>query len=107
MAGMTNSFANVNEYRNSTIYTTLFPCTNCSKLIAALGVKKVVYLNARTDVDDYISSCILLNKAGVECIDFRELTNSDNIEFDLSENEKNNIKIRKRSLSQKQNTNLS
>ena len=100
MAGMTSSYASVNDFHNSTIYTTLFPCTNCAKLIASLGVKRVVYLHARTNCDDYVSSRILLNNANVECVDFKELTGNqlEGIDIDFNENEKNVTRIRKRSI---------
>ena len=36
-----NSILNL---KNSTIYTTLYPCNDCSKLIIQSGIKKVIYL---------------------------------------------------------------
>jgi dCMP deaminase len=29
--------------KNSTLYTTMYPCQECAKLIAAVGIKRVVY----------------------------------------------------------------
>lgn len=95
MSAATNYTGSINEFKDSTLYVTLFPCTNCAKLIASLGVKKVVYLNARKNCDDFICASILLNKSNVECVDFKKLYNLDNIELDFTENEKNNVKIKR------------
>lgn len=35
--------------RNSILYTSLFPCSVCSKLIIVAGIKKVVYLQDYSD----------------------------------------------------------
>lgn len=105
MAGMGNYSGPVKDFKNSTLYVTLFPCTNCSKLISELGVKRLVYLNARKN-EDYVYSCILLNRAGVELIDFKEVyPNLHGVELDLKEDEKNNIRILSKSMINK-NTNL-
>ena len=96
MAGMGNYSGTVKDFKNSTLYVTLFPCTMCAKLISELGVKRIVYLNARKDNEDFITSSILLSKAGIELVDFKELNHSlKEVEIDLTENEKNNISIRR------------
>lgn len=48
--------------KNSTLYITLSPCRECSKLIHQSGIKRVVYANAYKD----ISGLKFLEKAGVE-----------------------------------------
>ena len=98
MAGMVNSKSSVDDFRNSTLYVTLFPCSNCAKLIASLGVKRVVFLNARKDSEDYICSSILLSKSNVECIDFRTISDNliEQVQLDITEDEKNNIKIKRK-----------
>ena len=45
--------------RNSTIYLSCFPCSECAKLIVAAGVKEVVYKDQYTD--DKLSTLILEN----------------------------------------------
>lgn len=50
--------------KNSTLYVTLSPCTQCSKLIHQAGIKRVVYANAYKD-DAGIK---FLEKAGIEII---------------------------------------
>ena len=96
MAGIQDSKASIKDYENSTLYVTLFPCINCAKLIATLKVKKLVYLNARKG-EEFECANILLSKANVEVVDFRELSNNliQYFELDMNEDEKNNIKIRR------------
>lgn len=48
--------------KNATLYITLSPCTQCSKLIHQAGIKRVVYANAYKDS----SGLEFLEKAGVE-----------------------------------------
>ena len=48
--------------KNSTLYITLSPCKECSKLIHQSGIKRVVYANAYKDT----SGIDFLEKAGVE-----------------------------------------
>lgn len=47
---------------NATLYITLSPCTQCSKLIHQAGIKRVVYANAYRDT----AGLEFLEKAGVE-----------------------------------------
>jgi dCMP deaminase len=46
----------------ATLYITLSPCTQCSKLIHQAGIKRVVFANAYKDA----SGIDFLDKAGVE-----------------------------------------
>ncbi|MFQ3304991.1 MAG: dCMP deaminase [Polaribacter sp.] len=48
--------------KNATLYITLSPCTQCSKLIHQAGIKRVVYANAYKDA----AGLKFLEKAGVE-----------------------------------------
>ena len=48
--------------KNSTLYITLSPCKECSKLIHQSGIKRVVYANKYKDT----SGLEFLEKAGVE-----------------------------------------
>ncbi len=47
--------------KGATLYITLSPCTQCSKLIHQAGIKRVVYANAYKD----LSGLDFLEKAGV------------------------------------------
>ena len=93
MNGSMNYRGSLKDFENGTLYVTLFPCTNCAKLIASLKIKKLVYLNARVN-DDYECANILLSRSNIECIDFRSEYNTvKKLELDVDANEKNNIKI--------------
>ena len=48
--------------KNATLYITLSPCTQCSKLIHQAGIKRVVYANAYKEN----AGLKFLEKAGVE-----------------------------------------
>lgn len=51
-----------NNSNGATLYITLSPCRECSKLVLQSGIKRVVYLNAYKDD----SGVKFLEKAGVE-----------------------------------------
>ncbi len=53
----------------ATLYITLSPCKECSKLIHQSGIKRVVYQNAYRDT----SGLDFLQKAGVEVVQISEL----------------------------------
>jgi len=50
--------------KNATLYVTLSPCTQCSKLIHQAGIKRVVYAKAYKDN----AGIKFLEKAGIEII---------------------------------------
>lgn len=54
---------------NATLYITLSPCKECSKLIHQSGIKRVVYQNAYRDT----SGVDFLVKAGIEVSQIEEL----------------------------------
>jgi dCMP deaminase len=57
--------------KGCSIYVTLFPCNECAKLIIQSGIKKVIYLSDKyTNSDITIASRILLEKSGIEFIQF-------------------------------------
>ena len=49
----------------STLYVTLFPCSECAKLISAFDIKEVVYGEIRDDIDSICSKRTLTN-SGIE-----------------------------------------
>jgi len=55
--------------KNSTLYITMSPCKECSKLIHQSGVKRVVYFTKYKDT----SGIDFLEKAGVELTHLNEL----------------------------------
>lgn len=54
---------------NSTLYITLSPCKECSKLIHQSGIKRVVYKNGYRDT----SGIDFLVKAGIEVVQIEDL----------------------------------
>lgn len=56
--------ASTQSSEGATLYITLSPCKQCSKLIHQAGIKRVVYSNAYKDT----SGLDFLNKAGVELL---------------------------------------
>lgn len=54
------------DLKGSTIYTSLFPCNECAKMIIQFGIKHVVYLEDKyADKDEYTASKMLLKEAQV------------------------------------------
>lgn len=55
-----------------TIYTALFPCNECAKVIIQVGIREVVYLSDKYAASDSVkASRRMFDQAGVQC---RELT---------------------------------
>lgn len=53
--------------KGSRIYTTLFPCNECTKAIIQSGIKKVIYLSDKYhETDSTIASKNMLRAAGVK-----------------------------------------
>jgi dCMP deaminase len=50
--------------KDSTIYITHYPCINCFKMIAAAGVKHIIYLNdyKNNDIINKLSNNIIIEK---------------------------------------------
>jgi len=55
--------------KGATLYITLSPCKECSKLIHQAGIKRVVFINAYKD----LSGVKFLEKAGVEITHLSEV----------------------------------
>ena len=99
MNGAANYRGSIKDFEGGTLYITLFPCTNCAKVISSLKIKKLVYLNAREDCEDYEYANILLKNCNIECIRFIDLIDSvKSVELDTDGDEKSYIKIKKRTL---------
>jgi dCMP deaminase len=55
------------DLTGATIYVTLFPCNECTKLIIQSGIKRVVYdCDKYADTDGVIASKKLLDLAGIQ-----------------------------------------
>lgn len=64
------------DMENAKIYTDLFPCNECAKLIIQAGIKEVIYLSDKyKDTDSVIASKALFDVCGVKYRHF----DSDNL----------------------------
>ena len=55
-----------NNIKGAKIYTTLFPCNECTKAIIQKGIKKIIYKSDKyADSDTVIASKKMLDAAGV------------------------------------------
>lgn len=59
----------VNSARNSTLYLTMSPCRDCSKLVHQAGIKRLVFINGYKDM----CGVDFLKEAGVEVVHFPEV----------------------------------
>lgn len=57
-----------NSAEGATLYITLSPCKDCSKLILQAGIKRVVFINAYKDT----SGLDFLNQAGIEVVQIEQ-----------------------------------
>jgi len=71
-----------NDLNGCILYSTLFPCNECSKTIVQSGISEVVYLSDKyKDMEQTIASRFILNMAGVK---YRQLVSEAKIEIDLN-----------------------
>ena len=64
---------NSSETEGCTMYTTLFPCNECSKVIVSNKIKTIVYGNKSNNhkyKDSYIASELILKHANVEVVEY-------------------------------------
>jgi dCMP deaminase len=59
-----NAPGGVTSLRDSTLYTTLFPCSECAKDIAQTGIREVVFREYR-ESEDADASKMILSHAGI------------------------------------------
>ncbi len=56
------------DLRGSTVYTTLFPCAECTKAMVQKGIKEIVYLSDKYAGDDlFVAARRMLEAAGITC----------------------------------------
>lgn len=70
------------NYKGSKIYTTLFPCNECTKALIQAGIKEVIYMEDKyAKTESVIAAKRMMNSA---LISFRKYTpNERNISFNL------------------------
>lgn len=85
MNGILNHMGAGSDFKDSTLFVTLFPCSACAKFLVQRGIKKVIYLSdkycltgeefdEKYDNDDNIASKRTLTECGVTFIPY-ELIN--------------------------------
>lgn len=63
MNSILNAYGSV---KNCTLYTTLFPCNECTKLLIQSGIKEVIYDNDKhNEQESTIASRIMLDKVNI------------------------------------------
>lgn len=63
---MLNYRGSLKDLEGSTVYVTLFPCHDCAKILAQVGVGEVVYLdNKYADTDDGRISRRIFDSCGI------------------------------------------
>ena len=69
-----NACINANDFKsiqNCTMYTSLFPCNECAKVILQLGIKKIVYDSDKySELDTMIKSKKMLDSAKISYIQY-------------------------------------
>lgn len=70
---------NFNLLKGATLYTTLFPCNECAKLIIQLGIKHIIYLSDKYhESDEMTASRRMFNSANIEYKDYENLEKKSN-----------------------------
>ena len=57
----------VTSTKNATLYVTLFPCSDCTKLVIQSGIKEIVYLSDKNNgEDDNTAAKRMLSAVGIK-----------------------------------------
>lgn len=54
------------ELKGNILYTTLYPCNRCAKMIIQKGISEVVYMDCKADNDEIMAAKLMFYKAGVK-----------------------------------------
>lgn len=65
-----NYRGSMKDLEGKTLYVTWFPCTECTKEIIQVGIKKIVYLRMYSKKEHIEISKIMLEAAGVEIVEY-------------------------------------
>lgn len=75
-----NYRGSMSDLEGKTLYVTWFPCTECTKEIIQVGIKKIVYLRMYSKKELVEISNIMLHRAGVEIVEYnpdKEITREE------------------------------
>ena len=61
-----NYKGSVSDFIDSTAYITLFPCMNCAKLLAQIGVKQIIYLDEYYNSEEMATSKYILDICNID-----------------------------------------
>lgn len=62
------------DFRDCTLYVTLFPCNECAKAVIQAGIKRVVYYdNKYADTDSTKAAVIMFDKCGIEFEEYQPI----------------------------------
>uniref|UniRef100_A0A3Q3XAG3 Deoxycytidylate deaminase n=1 Tax=Mola mola TaxID=94237 RepID=A0A3Q3XAG3_MOLML len=84
-----NAIMNKNsaDVKGCTMYSALFPCNECAKLIIQAGIREVVYLSDKyKDTPDMVASRRLLKMADIQCRQFKPKRTKIVIDFNSINN---------------------
>ena len=79
-----NYCGDTKDLEGATMYVTWFPCTECTKEIIQVGIKKLVYLRLYSKPELIEISMIMLNAAGVEVVPYNKEREISKGEFQSS-----------------------
>lgn len=79
----TNAITNaISNLKGSILFTTLFPCNECTKLIIQHGISKVIYLTDKYANKDFvIASKKMLDLAKIPYEQFNNTSTNNNLKF--------------------------
>ena len=98
MNGILNYGGLGTDFKGSTLFVTLFPCSNCAKFLAQRGISKIVYLSDKyKGTEDNIAAKTLLKKCNIEYVQYTELSEQEVLDFIDLINPLDNGKSRTRS----------
>lgn len=75
--------SNTANLKNTRLYTTLYPCSECAKLILQSGIKKIYYMyHMHVDRAEYRASAYMFAAARIECVQYK--AEMDHVTIDLT-----------------------
>lgn len=84
MNAVVNYGGSMKDFKDSTVYVTLFPCNDCAKLLSQIGVSRIVYLEDTHHGEPiYEASRIILAECKIPYEQFKE---TSGIHIDINVN---------------------
>lgn len=86
-----NAILNANSatLKNTRLYTTLYPCSECAKLILQSGIMKIYYMyDTHADRAEYRASACMFAAAKIDCVRFESQLARVIIDLDVTQESK-------------------